>query len=744
LFLVTLFFLGIIWGGIGVNFGVPYLFWAEDGWIQFLAAIGATWLLGKLCFIGYLLSASAAWMKYPSGELRSLRWYLLVTWLPLLVFGLVLRAFIPAHGNDSFVKAFNDASYVAFLLKHIPFALGVVVGAIGAALLVVLFQKLPMWFILVRLLHAAPLKEMVPLDLRHNLKQNTRTVEPAQLRDRIPPLVRLHALAGSFFVLLLSIYVALVLLHWTYGMVTPALALCILLGLVADIYGFIRFWWPAAVNPVLAILILLAIAANVLPDKHRFFDLEKYYGTARQPFNTESYEKRRRQDCGLLQGSVLEQWLAYYREHQASAKNDRPKIVVVAVSGGGIRAAYWTAMVLNNLERDQPGFFYKIRLITGASGGMLGAAHFTAKLDELKKFDVDHKFGPSESANPELLQSRQDFLEDLRIVKNLEHGGLDTVAQYWVLQDVPRFFCPLPYSKDRGWALEEAWRKNLHGALDCTFHSLSPGEKEGWRPSMVFSPMIVEDGRRLLISNLDLDPLTRTYGNLLTKEGVQRGLFSVSAVEFFRLFPGANNFKLSTAVRMNASFPYVSPAGALPTDPTRHVVDAGYYDNFGIEVAASWIFENRQWIAKNSSGVVLIQIRDAVEETRQELGQEESPVWWQRGLAEGTTPLMGGVNALEASMSYRNDEQLRVISDLLTKGGSRVDGFTTLVIECPVKAELNWSLTKKEITAIQKAIEGQIPDSLREILNEDYKGFDRIQQQNLDRVKRLKKLLKSQ
>jgi hypothetical protein len=30
-------------------------------------------------------------------------------------------------------------------------------------------------------------------------------------------------------------------------------------------------------------------------------------------------------------------------------------------------------------------------------------------------------------------------------------------------------------------------------------------------------------------------------------------------IEFFRLFPDADEFKLSTAVRMNASFPCVSP-----------------------------------------------------------------------------------------------------------------------------------------------------------------------------------------
>ena len=38
---------------------------------------------------------------------------------------------------------------------------------------------------------------------------------------------------------------------------------------------------------------------------------------------------------------------------------------------------------------------------------------------------------------------------------------------------------------------------------------------DGTRPSLVFSPMLVEDARRLLISNLDLTDLTWTSGDVL-------------------------------------------------------------------------------------------------------------------------------------------------------------------------------------------------------------------------------------
>ena len=44
---------------------------------------------------------------------------------------------------------------------------------------------------------------------------------------------------------------------------------------------------------------------------------------------------------------------------------------MVATSGGGIAAAYWTALCLTELEKRYRDFPYHIRVITGASGGMV-------------------------------------------------------------------------------------------------------------------------------------------------------------------------------------------------------------------------------------------------------------------------------------------------------------------------------------------------------------------------------------
>jgi hypothetical protein len=243
--------------------------------------------------------------------------------------------------------------------------------------------------------------------------------------------------------------------------------------------------------------------------------------------------------------------------------------------------------------------------------------------------------------------------------------------------------------------------------------------------------MLVENGRRLLISNLDLAPFTQVRGSLWTPAGgPTEGLYSLSAVEFFRLFPDADEFKLSTAVRMNASAPYVSPVCRLPTEPAYRVVDAAYYDDFGVDLAASWILENREWAAQNTSGVVLLQIRDRVI-ARDRFGPAPGLAghlrpsgWWERRLAGLTTPLAGSSDARRAAMLFRNDQQLQTVSSLLNRDRPGADLFTTAVIECLVPAEMSWSLTETEIAAIRGGGAAQVSDRILQLFERDPEALE--------------------
>jgi hypothetical protein len=84
------------------------------------------------------------------------------------------------------------------------------------------------------------------------------------------------------------------------------------------------------------------------------------------------------------------------------------------------------------------------------------------------------------------------------------------------------------------------------------------------------------------------------------------------AVDFGALFVKQQpmNLRLLTALRMNATFPYVLPNVWLPSAPVIDVMDAGLRDSYGQETALRFLFVFRKWLLENTSRVVLIQIRD--------------------------------------------------------------------------------------------------------------------------------------
>jgi hypothetical protein len=381
------------------------------------------------------------------------------------------------------------------------------------------------------------------------------------------------------------------------------------------------------------------------------------------------------------------------------------------VSGGGLRSAAWTLRVLQQLElafaEHQIDFPSHVRLIAGASGGMLGAAYYVATLPDERKFDAQS------------LEQRRKDMEDH--YARLGQDCLTPLVKQLVFADVPVFFSPWHAPYDRGKALEEAWRHNLSAGtadakspLDTTFAQLRDREAAGKCPSLVFSPMLVEDGRRLLISNLDLRYVVSNDGNLLGGTDPQflgaPGTYSREALELFRMFPELKGrLTLGTAARMSASFPFFTPAVSLPTRPRRRVVDAGYYDNYGVSLAASWMFspKHRSWLERHARQVVLIQIRDGLEDDQRRLEEvtPDTSTQFSRALEELLSPLEGLNSGRVGSSSFRNDGQVVLLSlyyDALREVGAvrreadKTPYFTTVVFEFPGQASLSWHLTRGE------------------------------------------------
>jgi hypothetical protein len=283
---------------------------------------------------------------------------------------------------------------------------------------------------------------------------------------------------------------------------------------------------------------------------------------------------------------------------------------------------------------------------------------------------------------------------------------------------------------DRGQTLEAAWVEKLIDPNDPdgdpplaqTFNDLKAWELQGRRPSLVFTPMLIEDSRRLVLSNLDLRYAISNDGPVITRSPSEQGAenLSIDAVQFFRLFPEVHKtFRLSTAIRMSASFPFFSPAVSLPTKPRRRVVDAGYYDNYGVTLAASWLFgrDIDNW-REAFDRVLIIQIRDGVTEKARQLrsAAADGSSFLSRSMEEMTSPPEGMYNATFGSSSFRNDGLLelykrfhdlrRKVKGVETGPGPKVkrqarlewreEPFMVVNIEFNEKASLSWYLSDDE------------------------------------------------
>ena len=75
---------------------------------------------------------------------------------------------------------------------------------------------------------------------------------------------------------------------------------------------------------------------------------------------------------------------------------------------------------------------------------------------------------------------------------------------------------------------------------------------------------------------------------------------------------------LLTAMRMNATFPYVLPNVWLPSKPVIDVMDAGLRDNFGQETTLRFLAYFKDWLKENTSKVIILQLRDRVKDNWQQ------------------------------------------------------------------------------------------------------------------------------
>ncbi len=285
--------------------------------------------------------------------------------------------------------------------------------------------------------------------------------------------------------------------------------------------------------------------------------------------------------------SILNNWKN--KQHE-----DKPVMFILDVSGGGNRSADFVMNVLTQLDTLTHGEFFKhTSLITGASGGMIGAAYFR----ELYLEKLQHK----------VISLQQKQYRD-----NISRDLLNPVFSSLVTRDM---IAPLgdfrlnnnSYILDRGYAFEQKLNWNTRNVLNKNLNDYASAEASAIIPSMLFYSAITRDGRKLLISTQPVRFMMRAVAKPNHLSG-----YDIDGVDYQSFFKNqdAGKLRFLSVLRMNATFPFVLPNVEMPTNPEIDVMDGGFRDNFGHETSMRFLSVFKDWLKANTSKVVVVEIRD--------------------------------------------------------------------------------------------------------------------------------------
>lgn len=370
---------------------------------------------------------------------------------------------------------------------------------------------------------------------------------------------------------------------------------------------------------------------------------------------------------------ILDRW-------KARQDSKKPIMFIINTSGGGNRSATFTMNVMQCLDSLSNGeLMKKTAFITGASGGMLGAAYFR----ELSR----------EKANGKTIR-----LQDDKYVDDISGDLLNALFTSFVARDLAspaqKFNVNgYEYVKDRGYAFEQKLNENTHGLLNKQLKHLYEDEMHARTPLMLFSSVITQDSRKLLISTQPVSFLMKPVYDTNKLSEIEP-----DAVDYQSLFARQNpmNLRLLTALRMNATFPYVLPNVWLPTNPVIDVMDAGLRDNYGLETTIRFLQVFQHWIRENTSGVVLIQIRD-----RKIAGWE--PFESDNITEIATKPMLLLQYNWYKMQEYSQNDLLCLSQQILGQQFYKLS-FQYLPEKEDARAALNFHLTKSEKLDINEAL----------------------------------------
>lgn len=440
-------------------------------------------------------------------------------------------------------------------------------------------------------------KKQIRVDNYLDYNLTFRRVERNRFYDRATILQVFDQNHFNLVIIELMIFVLVLILgvfkDYPIFQLPAASSILILMTIFVMMAGAFSYWfgnWSATSALILFLLFNHLVGEDIFTKRYKAFGLDY----DKNPIEYSVASLKRMNDTTLIKQdhavtfTMLNNWRSKFG-------TEKPKMVFLCASGGGKRAALWTFTCLQTADSLTGGELFKHSiLITGASGGLIGASYYR----ELKL-----RQAISDTINPYSLVHRANISTD-----NLNPMIFSLLANDLFVGFSKFNYAGNLYQRDRGYTFEEQLNQITDGMMDKPISAYDTFERQAVIPMMMLTPTIVNDGRKLYIGSRPVGFMNYELTNFPEYTSKK-----MSGVDFQRLFEnqGGKDLRFLSALRMCATFPYITPNTSLPTDPSIFIMDAGISDNFGLNDAARFLYAYKDWIAENTSGVILVSIRDS-------------------------------------------------------------------------------------------------------------------------------------
>ncbi|MDG1332707.1 MAG: patatin-like phospholipase family protein [Crocinitomicaceae bacterium] len=491
--------------------------------------------------------------------------------------------------------------------------------------------------------------------------------------------------ASVFEIITICAFFLLGLLNSHDFMEVPAgMSIVLLITITLMLYSALKSWLNNWAIPVLLVII---VSMDFLSGHTDAFNYRNYaYGMDYDKSKAEPYTIANILDVSSndsINDHSRNQYIQTLENWKKRTGEAKPKLVILNSSGGGSRSALWTMTVLANCDEQLDGKLNQhLQMMTGASGGMVGAAYYRELLLRQQK-------GQIASLSDDRYQHNiaKDMLNKLSFMATTN----DIFIRYQKCQ-----FNGHTYTKDRGFAFEAQLHENTNYAMDHTLGYYREYEESGAIPTMIFSPTIINDGRRLLMSSQPLNFLT---GHYEADPTIDLANENIDFLSFFS-HQNAEDIRFSSVLRASATFPMVMPMVTMPTEPQIQLMDAGIRDNYGGKTTIQFLHVMSDWIKENTSGVIILQIRD----TKKIL---DNTTYHHFSFMDKLTMPFGNMyKNFPRVQDYNQEELMRVAAQ---SHGFPIDHITFNLREKKEdRISLSWHLTKDEKKKIKNAFQSSL------------------------------------